>query len=115
MDGRCRPLSWISWIWPAVALIAEEGLAAGVVALGRSLALFQCDLLKLLWVEEMAQEEAAALWQPVVSSVLGRQNGRHRLHWALHQCLLGGQILSISSLRHAAVNVVGVAGVDASR
>jgi len=43
------------------ALIAEEGLAAGVVALGRSLALFQCDLLKLLWVEEMAREEGAAL------------------------------------------------------
>ena len=43
------------------ALIAEEDLAAGVVALGGSLALLQRDLLKLLWAEEMAREEAAAL------------------------------------------------------
>ena len=43
------------------ALITEEDLAAGVVALGGSLALLQRDLLKLLWAEEMAQEEAAAL------------------------------------------------------
>ena len=43
------------------ALIAEEDLAAGVVALGGNLALLQRDLLKLLWAEEMAREEAAAL------------------------------------------------------
>ena len=43
------------------ALIAEQDLAAGVVALGGSLALWQRDLLKHLWAEEMAREEAAAL------------------------------------------------------
>ena len=42
-------------------LIAAENLGAGVVALGGSLALLQRDLLKLIWVEEMAREEAAAL------------------------------------------------------
>ena len=36
------------------ALIAEEDLGAGVVALGGSQALLQRDLLKLLWAEEMA-------------------------------------------------------------
>ena len=36
------------------ALIAEEDLGAGVVALGGSQALWQRDLLKLLWAEEMA-------------------------------------------------------------
>ena len=43
------------------ALITEEDLSAGVVGLGGSLALLQRDLLKLLWAEEMAREEAAAL------------------------------------------------------
>ena len=43
------------------ALIAEEGLGAGVVALGGSLAVLQRDLLKLLWAEEMAREKAAGL------------------------------------------------------
>ena len=43
------------------ALIAEEDLSAGVVALGGSLTLLQRDLLKLLWAEEMARKEAAAL------------------------------------------------------
>ena len=43
------------------ALIAEEDLSAGVVALGGSLALLQRDLLKLLWAEDMARKEAAAL------------------------------------------------------
>ena len=43
------------------ALIAEEDLGTGVVALGGSQALLQRDLLKLLWVEEMARDEAAAL------------------------------------------------------
>ena len=43
------------------ALIAAEDLAAGVVGLGGSLALLQRDLLKLLWAEEMALKEAAAL------------------------------------------------------
>ena len=42
-------------------LIAEEDQAAGVVALGGSLVLLQRDLLKLLWAEEMALKEAAAL------------------------------------------------------
>ena len=42
-------------------LIAKEDLGAEVVALGGSLALLQRDLLKLLWVEEMAREEASAL------------------------------------------------------
>ncbi len=41
-------------------LITEEDLGAGVVTLGGSLALLQRDLLKLLWNEAMAQEEAAA-------------------------------------------------------
>jgi len=43
------------------ALIAEEDLSAGVVALGGSLALLQRDLLKLLWAEEITREKAAAL------------------------------------------------------
>ena len=43
------------------ALIAEEDLGAGVVALGGSLALLQRDLLKLLWAKEMARKETAAL------------------------------------------------------
>ena len=43
------------------ALIAEEDLGAGVVALGESLAVLQRDLLKLLWAEEMARKETAAL------------------------------------------------------
>ena len=43
------------------ALIAEEDLGAGVVALGGSLAFLQRDLLKLLWAEEMARKETAAL------------------------------------------------------
>ena len=42
-------------------LIAAENLGAGVVALGGSLALLQRDLLKLLWIAEMAGEKAAAL------------------------------------------------------
>ena len=59
---------WMQSLWAdhldlarCTALIAEEDLAAGVVALGGSLALLQRDLLKLLWAEEMAREEAAAL------------------------------------------------------
>ena len=59
---------WMQSLWAdqldlarCSALIAEEDLAAGVVALGGSLALLQCDLLKLLWAEEMARKEAAAL------------------------------------------------------
>ena len=43
------------------ALIAEEDLGAGVVALGGSQALLQRDLLKLLWAEEMARKETTAL------------------------------------------------------
>ena len=43
------------------ALIAEEDLGAGVVALGGSLAVLQRDLLKLLWAEEMTRKETAAL------------------------------------------------------
>ena len=43
------------------ALIAEEDLSAGMVALGGGLALLQRDWLKLLWAEEMAREEGAAL------------------------------------------------------
>ena len=43
------------------ALIAEEDLGAGVVALGGSQALLQRDLLKLLWAEEMKREGATAL------------------------------------------------------
>ena len=39
----------------STAVIAEEDLAAGVVALGGSLALLQRDLLKLLRAEEMAR------------------------------------------------------------
>ena len=42
------------------ALIPEEDLAAGVVALGGSLALLQRDLLKLLWAEEMEGEQRLA-------------------------------------------------------
>ena len=43
------------------ALIAQADLGAGVVTLGGSLALLQRDLLKLLWAEEMARKETAAL------------------------------------------------------
>ena len=42
-------------------LIAGEDFGAGVVALGGSLALFQRDLPKLMWAQQMAREEAAAL------------------------------------------------------
>ena len=59
---------WMQSLWAdhldlarCTALIAEEDLAAGVVALGGSLALLQRDLLKLLWAEEMARKETAAL------------------------------------------------------
>ena len=44
----------------STAVIAEEDLAAGVVALGGSLALLQRDLLKLLWAEEMEREQRLA-------------------------------------------------------
>ena len=59
---------WMQSLWAdhldlarCSALIAEQDLAAGVVALGGSLALLQRDLLKLMWSEEMARERAAAL------------------------------------------------------
>ena len=59
---------WMQSLWAdhldlsrCTALIAEEDLGAGVVALGGSLDLLHRDLLKLLWAEELARKETAAL------------------------------------------------------
>ena len=51
------------------ALIAEEDLGAGVVALGGSQALLQRDLLKLLWAEEMEGEQLLCE-QPVAAEMV---------------------------------------------
>ena len=59
---------WMQSLWAdhldlarCAELIAKEDMAAGVVALGGSLTLLQCDLLKLLWTEEITREKASAL------------------------------------------------------
>ena len=59
---------WMQSLWAdhldlarCTALIAEEDLAAGVVALSGSLALLQRDFLKLVWAEEITREKAAGL------------------------------------------------------
>ena len=59
---------WMQSLWPdhldlarCAELIAKEDMAAGVVALSGSLTLLQCDLLKLLWTEEITREKASAL------------------------------------------------------
>ena len=59
---------WMQSLWAdhldlarCAELIAKEDMAAGVVALGGSLALLQYELLKMVWSEEMAREKASAL------------------------------------------------------
>ena len=52
------------------ALITEEDLAAGVVALGGSLALLQLDLLKLLWAEEWRGRKQLLCEQPVAAEMV---------------------------------------------